>query len=668
MKFKKIGAKLSAFIIPVILISVAIILFITFLMSQDIVSAISKDECETGLNAMYSTLNDYLDASIAACDGLAKDDDFINATFSKDVDFLLQALHRQVNESSIGFALLSDPKGNVLASTVAGVTSVADVALFKNALERYSGKDYISSAHIPHAICAAFPIVYNNGVVGVVMTGKNLADKDIVDHLKSNSGKEFTICFGEERINTTILQDGNRIINTKVSPLIADLVLDKGETYLGRLDIMGEELYSIYAPLKNLKGQIIGLVYSGKNMSFANAKTNQGVAFMAFIGIICAVVAAIMVASLVKKLITKPIQEVKNAAQQLSQGHLNVVIKYKSNDEIGDLADSVRSSMHILSQYITDIKMATREMAEGNFNLPSPTEPFVGDFKEIEISVAKLMLQLSHTLSQISDASKSVSLGAEDLSEGAQALAHGAMEQTKSVENLSITIGQLHEQFKETTEGIDQVDKDTDVAEIEVDKNNQQLKELMAEIEAINDKSDEIRKIIKVIEDIAFQTNILALNAAVEAARAGAAGKGFAVVADEVRNLAGKSAVAAKNTATLMEATVDSVAKVTLSAENAVSSLDEITKATQKIAQNVRGIARSADNELKALSDFSTGIEQITAVVQTNSATSQESAATSDDLLKQAQFLQSLVSKFTLHTSDTYTTTSDGITLTAQDL
>lgn len=234
------------------------------------------------------------------------------------------------------------------------------------------------------------------------------------------------------------------------------------------------------------------------------------------------------------------------------------------------------------------------------------------------------------------------------MSDSAQTLSQGAAEQASSVEELTSTITEISERIKNNADNAQQASRLSEESGEEVGESNQQMQLLMKAMEEITDTSQEIGKIIRSIDDIAFQTNILALNAAVEAARAGEAGKGFSVVADEVRNLAGKSAEAAKNTTALIESTVDAIEKGRLLADKAAGSLLTVVETSRSVDERIRQIAKASDEESYAVTQIAAGLEQISSVVQTNSATSEESAAASEELSGQAQMLKSLVNRFKL--------------------
>lgn len=289
------------------------------------------------------------------------------------------------------------------------------------------------------------------------------------------------------------------------------------------------------------------------------------------------------------------------------------------------------------------------EMASGNFNVKSNgLDAYKGDFSAIIIAMRNLRDRMNETLQQIDQSSAQVSAGSEQVSYGAQDLSQGASEQSAAVEKLAATINEISQQIQETSTHAENARLQTSQSGEEITACNQQMQGMIAAMDEISEKSGEISKIIKAIEDIAFQTNILALNAAVEAARAGAAGKGFAVVADEVRNLAAKSAEASKSTATLIASTVQAVDKGTEIASVTGQSLQSVVSSVEEVVSSVDEIASATQRQSSSVAQLTQGIEQISNVVQTNSATAEESAAASEELSGQAQMLKQLVDQFVL--------------------
>ena len=348
-------------------------------------------------------------------------------------------------------------------------------------------------------------------------------------------------------------------------------------------------------------------------------------------------------------LIKAPISEIENAAIRMAEGDLDVEISYTSKDELGVLAAQVRRLIHKLQVIIDDENKFLAKMADGDFTVDSICEEeYTGGFHPLLISFRGIAEKLNDTMQQISQSSTQVASGSEQVSNGAQALSQGATEQASSVQELAATINEISSRVNQNADHAQQANAKAGNVSMEMNVSNDKMQQMIKAMGDISDCSNEIGKIIKTIEDIAFQTNILALNAAVEAARAGTAGKGFAVVADEVRNLASKSAEASKNTAALIENTLKAVERGTQIADETAHSLFQAVNDVSEMTGIIGQISEASSAQADSISQITMGIDQISSVVQTNSATAQESAAASEELSSQSQLMKSLVGRFKL--------------------
>ncbi|MBP1924748.1 methyl-accepting chemotaxis protein [Sedimentibacter acidaminivorans] len=345
-----------------------------------------------------------------------------------------------------------------------------------------------------------------------------------------------------------------------------------------------------------------------------------------------------------------PIRKLNKVTNELAKGNLDEVINIETKDEVGELANSMKlltNRLRIYIDYIREISGLLEELGKGNLQLNFKNS-YDGDFAIIKEALIDTSSMLNDILTQINLSSIEVANGAGQVSSGSQSLAQGSTEQASSIQELSATIHEVSTQIRKTAEKTENAKKISSESSLYVNRGQAQMQEMINAMNEISTASSEIGKIIKNIDDIAFQTNILALNAAVEAARAGSAGKGFAVVAEEVRNLAGKSAESAKNTAVLIEGSLISIEKGTKIVSETARSLEEIVLGTKKSDEIIQFIAEASNEQAMSISQVNIGVEQISAVVQTNSATAEESAAASEELSSQAQMLKTYISNFKL--------------------
>ena len=362
--------------------------------------------------------------------------------------------------------------------------------------------------------------------------------------------------------------------------------------------------------------------------------------------VVAIILSAIMVAVTTKALL-KPIQEIDHAIDKMRSGDFSAEVTYTSRDELGHMAENMRAMLISLREITHDQMKMMMGMAEGNFAVKSKDESiYIGEFKILYDAIQEIKKRLGETFVQVQQVARLVTAGSDQVSAGAQHLAHGAMQQASSIEQLAATITEITQQIKDTAEFSEGSREDTLRIQKEAAKSNEDMQELLKAMGDISENSAQISRIVKTIEDIAFQTNILSLNAAVEAARAGVAGKGFAVVADEVRNLASKSADASKSTAALIENSLSAVQRGREITDKTAESLTRVIADINKVAESITHIAQEAMTQANSVGQISIGVDQISGVVQTTSATSQEGAASSEELSSQAQVLKHLMSQF----------------------
>ena len=417
-----------------------------------------------------------------------------------------------------------------------------------------------------------------------------------------------------------------------------------GESGFGRYEYGGSRKFLAFSPIEGTEGW--SLAINAPTKDFTQSTVN-GIIITIILMVVFLAISSYMAYRLARQ-IGEPVKDCAQRLRLLAEGDLDTPVhEIHTGDETQILADSARTLVQGFRLMIQDMDEMLAEMSRGNLTVDSKCEEaYVEGYRGLLDSARKLSAQLSDTLRQINQSADQVSAGAEQVSAGAQALSQGATEQASAIEELAATINDISGKIIATADRAGDVHSQSSETGREVEQCNEQMFELVNAVRDIGESSSQIGKIIKTIEDIAFQTNILTLNAAVEAARAGTAGKGFAVVADEVRNLASKSAEASKSTSVLIEGSARSVEKGMKIADETAASLQKAVISTENTVKAVDKITEATAEQSQAVSQVTQGMDQISSVVQTNSATAEESAAASEELSGQAVILKELVGQF----------------------
>ena len=393
--------------------------------------------------------------------------------------------------------------------------------------------------------------------------------EDMLDEFAGNLGVVATL-FAKDgsdyiRIATTIKDGEKRVVGTPLDATgAAYAAINRGESFYGEANILGTDYMTGYKPVKDASGQVIGIYFTGIPMTEINGliegNEKKTLTSTLALGAVIMLLAAAVI-YIVSTSIVKPIVKLRDAAQEIANGNFDVNVEVTSKDEVGQLQQAFSETTDRLQDYqgyIDETASILQEVSDGNFNVV-PQRAYEGQFRKLKDNLESLLTTLSATMRQINEMTMQVDAGAEQISNGAQALAQGSTEQASSVETVSAGIGDITNAIHQSADNAASAQENADSAQRELQNSNDMMKQMVAAMETIDKKSAEIQKIVKMIDDIAFQTNILSLNASVEAARAGEAGKGFAVVAGEVGNLAKKSADAVKSTTALIDETIAAV-------------------------------------------------------------------------------------------------------------
>ena len=393
----------------------------------------------------------------------------------------------------------------------------------------------------------------------------------------------------------------------------------------------------------------------------ASSETVRNIVVCTVAGFVVIIVCLIRAFTLTRKTskrvletILEPLHAIEDVATGLTEGNLHSTLEYHSDDEIGKLAHSMRKSIRILGTYVDDIDRSMKLFSEGNFDV-HPEVEWRGDFVGILNSFMAFQASMAGTIKGIQNVSNEVSGAAEQVASSSNDLADGATNQAAVVEELTATVTGVSEQVEKNSQSAKEISVKVDELGNAISESNGKMHEMVDSMHEISEASKEIDKIITTINEIASQTNLLALNASIEAARAGEAGKGFAVVANQVNVLADQSAQAAKESATLIETSVKAVEKGMVIAGQTAAQLEEVAENSKLITTEVTNIAETLETQTTEIKQINEGIEQINDVVQTNSATSEECAAASQEMSSEAESLQGMIQKFKIPETENVT-------------
>lgn len=538
-------------------------------------------------------------------------------------------------------------------------TSGADVSQRDYFKQSMSGNTYISSTLVSsvtgNTILIVSAPVNNGGYSGIVYATLNsdTFSEMIDDVVIGKSGYGFIVDKDGKYIahkdRSNVMDQVNYIEKAQGDSSysqLADLIqgMISGNTGLETVQFKGEQQAVSYMAIPDTDGWSIGVTAQTSEMlsSFYVSIAITSVMAVLF------VVFSIFVAFRISEPIVNPIVALVRRIEALAEGDLHSEVpQVQSEDEIGKLSKSFTSTVNTLNDYIQEISFILTSLEQGNCTVDTK-QNYAGDFVQIRDSLKKIIVNLNAVFTNIKGASNQVASGADQVSSASQALASGAAEQASTVEELNASIAGVAQQAEQNVTNVRKATEYVAQADAGINESNERMQNLNTAMGEISDASEKISYITKVIEDIAFQTNILALNAAIEAARAGNVGKGFAVVADEVRNLAAKSAEAAKETADLIQHSTDTVLKGESLAVETTRILVEVADKARLADQSIRKIEAASTEQAQSIEQINQGLFQVSAVVQTNAATAEESSASSEELAAQAQALQQEADKFKL--------------------
>lgn len=480
------------------------------------------------------------------------------------------------------------------------------------------------------------------GVSGVDFTLRGL--RDLMDSYVLGDTGFFILASGEGRViyhpNKEFYDQA--IFDIDISENVKKAITDKYEGLL-EYESEGTRAHGYVVPVGETGWYVITGIPKAEFLSTSFRITTTMIITFAI-----AVVVIFAMIMFVSRGIVSPLKKLKDTAQKISQGDLNVQVDVNSNDEVGQVGEAITGTVKMLHNYIDYIKEITSvlgTMANGDLRIKLEQE-YTGEFSAIKDALINISHSLSRTIAHIQRSAEQVDSGATQIASSSQALASGAAQQAGSIQELSDSIMNVSDKADDNLNNVVEATESVELTEKKVVESNEHMKNMTTAMKRISDSSNEISKIISTIDNIAFQTNILALNATIEAARAGMAGKGFAVVADEVRNLAVKSAEAARQTADMIRASIESVQEGSEITDTTASALKEAAEHSVQVRNIIERIKDGSQEQTEAITQIKRGIEQISAVVQNNAATAEESSASSEELSAQSVLMREATNQF----------------------
>ena len=642
--FRRLGTRIILLAVTALAVTVALVMTISMIMFSSFSETVIKERSAVGVGVLQSEVEGKMNDIRSSFETWSGQSSFISAMTFNTTSYFEESW-KAIGTSAGDFCAIANPRGiDMYRSENFPFTTLNLAGIAKGEIS-YDGLVYIDGRlTLLHAEQVAA-----NGVFAALAVGFNLDSEEWLDGLKKLTECDVTLFRSNVRYATTIIDPakGGRIIGTNMAENIAQEVLKNNGNYDGTATIAGRPYYVAYRPMKDMSGNTVGAYFAGNEASEVQQRFLSIIIISVLIALAALLITGFIIFVFVRRNVVRPIKEVSVIADELVEGRLSsTAVDFRfSDDEIGSFANKLRDSKQAMSVCISDISGILDSMADGDFtNEPSVNYP--GEFDTIRQDILTIERDLGSALTNMGVSSDEVLSGSGQMTEGSQSLADGTTRQAAAIQEISATIADVTSKVALTAQNAARAGQIASETTEEVNRQDEAIASMVAAMEDISNTSKQIEKIIKTIEDISFQTNILALNAAVEAARAGDAGKGFAVVADEVRNLANKSSEAAQSTNALISASVNAVANGSEIAARTAESMKKVKEKTAETDALILTIAAASAEQREAIDGINHGIEQVSQVVQMNSATAEQTAASCQELSDHSRLLKEQVSRF----------------------
>lgn len=603
----------------------------------------SVEESQTTLiksasSTLLNSLDNSKDKAQQRATAIANDNTIVdNFDNNKNLSKRTKTLEEEIG---VDYVIITDANGIIifdsLNSSDLGKSISSDKSI-SSALNNLTITKYVKNENVQLAIQSTCPVYSgDNQVIGTVSTGYRLDIPEYTAEMKKLTNNEVTIFADDLRVSTTATEKGESIVGTTADEKIWSTV-SKGKTYQGDASIYGKKLAAMYAPLKN-DAEIVGMYFVG----LYTEKHDRAIFTFVLASIICALIiigVAVFLGTRISGKISNSIRKLVDAAHVISKGDVAVEVDVSGNDETAELAvafSEMVDSFQRQAQILTS-------MANGDYSgdiVPASTRDLVGN------SIVAMVKNNNEMFNDIKKSADQVARAAAQIASNSQELAAGSSEQAATVQKFNKTVIDFQQQAEISNQMADDTFDRSSEAGLLMKESMGYMKEMSSSMDDINAESQNIANVIRMIDNIAFQTNILALNAAVEAARAGANGKGFAVVADEVRSLAAKSAEAASQTEELITKSLEKISAGSEIANKAEDSVERVAVIAGENVHSMEEIKTASNKQVQIINELTEGIQQITGVIEANSAAAEENAAASEEMSSQSAVLEQIIARF----------------------